>query len=298
MLTSSTISDFNTPISNDKRSRSLISLRRRHWSGSSSACKNDRSTSACSTKTDRNQFINIQDRNRRNTQRTNEQNGTNFKPVYNTANSNRHPKPTGLHLNQNKSNINTVNQSRANLNVSSVSAINKFSKNLRKSFNDLYTATSNKFTTSSTTAAQSEVANKNKLDESSKENGAEQSPANGYAKRLRKFKNRLIKTKNNFLQRKRKLFNEPVGNFRRKSISSPNLKNLNIKCSSEDPKDKNFLNSTSAPSNQSFVNNMRSKLNNLKRNQSAKQLNSTTLTTSAKHTIELDQTPSKRAKFY
>lgn len=33
--TSTEIHDFNTPLNNDKRSRSLISVRRRHWSGSS-----------------------------------------------------------------------------------------------------------------------------------------------------------------------------------------------------------------------------------------------------------------------
>ncbi|CAF0878595.1 unnamed protein product [Brachionus calyciflorus] len=57
MLTSSTLSEFTTPLTSDKRSRSLVSLRRRHWSA------NHRSTT---TTNNNNNYINTQDRERRN----------------------------------------------------------------------------------------------------------------------------------------------------------------------------------------------------------------------------------------
>lgn len=222
--------DFNTPLSTDKRSRSLVSLRRRHWSAGPANRTVDKSKN----------FINTEDRRRRN----------------------------------------EVCKQRSTLNISSISGIDRLSKNLRKSFNDL-TST--------------------KADES-KENTKKNETNNRYTRRFKLFKNRLIKTKNNLLQRKRKLFNEASPNsLRAKSVSSPNLKCLESRRAKDKNELNNFLNVTTA-TNHSFVNNVKCRFT--KRNQSAKHLNlnSTTITAKLSETnLNCDDeqhTPSKRAKFY
>ena len=155
---------------------------------------------------------------------------------------------------------------KSNLNTSSVSSmmgLNKFSKNLRKSFNDLYTMS--RFTSSTSTSSKKgesesgEVrqAVKHKLKDDAKENinetmksqklndsssSASESDRSGsksagskYAKRLRRFKNSLIKTKNNLLNQKRKLFSSANNknlntsgllNGKMKSVSSPQLNKI------------------------------------------------------------------------
>ena len=228
--------DFNTPLSNDKRSRSLVSLRRRHWS----AGPTNR------TLNNKNLHINTEDRRRREEA--------------------CRPKRQG--------------GQRSTTNMSTLSGFDRLSRNLRKSFNDL----------TSTKA------------EECKENSKKSEP-NRHASRFKLFKNRLIRTKNNLLHRKRKLFNEASPNaMRLKSVSSPNLKMLESRRAKDKHELNNFLNVTTA-TNQSFVNNIKSKF--AKRNQSSKHLNlnSTSITTKLSETNlncghDEQHTPSKRAKFY
>jgi hypothetical protein len=156
MLTSSVVEsepELNTPM--DKRSRSLISLRRRHWSASS-----NRSSSAvysCATAaaapTRSNRFVNTDDRNghraRRGEQVMPTQQQQQFRQQSVTSKSSAtilvgqgHAKSKSL---RNSSNlINNNRRSNLNTSVSALLGVGKLSRNLRKSFNDLYTVTANK----------------------------------------------------------------------------------------------------------------------------------------------------------
>jgi len=144
--------------------------------------------------------------------------------------------------------------SRKSLNASTISSttlvvgLNRLSRNLRKSFNDIYTITTNKLNETRITRA-------NPTEDDLKENHRNGSMANHlssssslpqpidgqnqkdkqhdkeskYSLKLKKFKNRILQTTNTLFNRKKK--NTPPTNpkitalSRRKSISSPHILN-------------------------------------------------------------------------
>ena len=268
-------SEFNTPLAEDKRSRSLISLRRRHWSASS-----NRSSSTVTTSSSKQQqqpipqvkknFINIEDRSRRKLFQNNPNSNSNnhlvnatFMPknssnnfhsksslkqpsrpnlnsteIYPRQPSSRSDLPSSNRYNQGggDSNVtlssryqfnNTVNSKpprhqASNLNTTSatnLTSMSRASKNLRKSFNDLCSATANKLNSTfsrpqsvsavhlkrTTTTATSNFTkhseeNLKKFEKMCEKRNREQPQqltiGQKYTKRLKGFKQRLLKTKN------------------------------------------------------------------------------------------------------
>ena len=242
-------SEFTTPISDDKRSKSLISLRRRHWSASSSRSTstnfiaNKSTAAAAASKT---KFVNNDDRNKKrvftnksNNNRSTMNNSVSMPTLTDDDEPNQPPKVYKYKLKENissneyrtrqntlynKGNVNLNSTTRSmnlrkrpnaqqqqqqqqplthkkslNTSVSAIMGINKLSKSLRKSLNDIYTPSSNQH-----------HQQRKRGEEASKENNNNKaSPdkkTNRYVKRLKCFKDRLIQTKNNLLNRKRKLF--------------------------------------------------------------------------------------------
>jgi hypothetical protein len=290
-------SEFNTPIGSEKRSRSLISLRRRHWSSSS-----NRSASSSVTNSVSKKFAKVDLRSRRerkpiiyssssanlNERVANEQ--ARGAPSNQFKNSDcrlrtisascksmkRNQSESGESTNKAvngavgfKNKTNGLNTSLAFMNL------NKISKNLRKSFNDLYTLTKlnaisrndqesknskeQQQQPSSTCAKEdakenqhlnssdSELSNRSGSGETSSgsENDiakedvnlsnrkSQRSPTNRYSYRLKRLKSRLIQTKNNLFNRKKKLFANSINsnNFNNNIPQNPNTK-ANLACRS------------------------------------------------------------------
>ena len=176
--------------------------------------------------------------------------------------------------------------------------INKLSKNIRKSFNDLYSFTKSEHMKS--VSRRGEAKENHAVD---KETDEVEKPPSKYS--LRSFKNRLIQTKNILLNKKRKIFaqHEPTkepkasNNNNSKHQSMPNLNKIGLddlnddefEKKHEDESDEELAEHTyennlkvfnceyaesktlsKSESNQSFVNNVKSKLNSLKRKNKAK----------------------------
>lgn len=218
----------------DKRSRSLTSLRRRHWSASS-----NRSSTTISTAS----------HVKKNTEAY-EKYGYRKSDACLTSNSNlheihstiiSHPKSISLKANSSLMNRDLGENSsqrvykkyrencRSNINLSTsvCSLVTAGSKQLRKSINGLLNATSTKLTQSD--------------EHSSKENKIVKplavSPCtkqSGYAQRFVRFKKTLIKTKNTLFNRKNFLkssdpqpINHSRSHLKRKSTSSSNISKLN-----------------------------------------------------------------------
>ena len=222
-MTKTFTEEFGTPsMDSEKRSRSMISLRRRRWSASSARSV---STTLASSRAPEQPkparaFVNSDDRaqnrlfvgNRREQKLLNSSGSMPSLKVDATRERSRKTAPaeptytgryaprstfTTMNLNSTSISVNLrrrqhqqENAAKKSLNVSSASAINKLSKNLRKSLNDIYKPSS-------------------RTTDESKENKGQQldqtvSVANKYVKRLKGFKDRIIQTKNNLFNRKRK----------------------------------------------------------------------------------------------
>jgi hypothetical protein len=323
---------FNTPLNNDKRSRSLTSVRRRHWSASSNRSSSASSTIASSSNNNTKKFVNVEPRNRssRNYCDMNKSASANSiysmdplhnnKKIFQTINNNSN--------NNNNNNNNTYNsvsiKKTTNLNTS---AISKISKNLRKSLNDLYTSKPSKpkIPQSSTS---SNIKEEQKENEGNKNNKKIESPTNKnrYTKRLKRLKNRLIQTKNNLFNRKqagKKTSPSPkdTNNLNKlKSISSPHINKSDFKyklnissidLNSDDIDHYNDIDmsssTTSNQTNRSFVNSVKSYLKrNRSRNklgdQSCNFLNSTNINQLSQlqqqHPPQPMHASNKRPKFY
>lgn len=176
-------------------------------------------------------------------------------------------------------------QSKKMLNTSSLStfkSINKISKNLRKSFNDLYTSKPDKKRNISRKFNQTECENEYEEDlddskennnssnkESKNDSNQQKASPSKYAKRLKRFKNQIIKTKNSLFNKKRNLFttkkrNDQFSDDCNISKSMPDLNRIELDDKLDvcaDAKDEEI----NLKTNQSFVNNLKTKFN-LKRN--------------------------------
>jgi hypothetical protein len=216
----SAAAEFNTPLGSDKRSRSLISLRRRHWSASSNRSSTTVVQQQPTQPTHVSQqppqvnknFVNIQDRSRRklfNSQQnhllqTNVVAATAAKPNLNSTEI--YPSVNRAAQRKQQPQPHLMNATSA-MNLSSVS---KMSKNLRKSFNDLCSATASRLNATLTaprppppiyTASELRCQENLKKFEKICMKQKPSSPAHAtltqkYTKRLKGFKQRLIKTKN------------------------------------------------------------------------------------------------------
>lgn len=173
---------------------------------------------------------------------------------------------------------------KSGLNISSVSVgINKLSRNIRKSCNDLYSM-KKKRQKSPTTGA---------TDGCGKENNEkfndDQEKSSKYSKRLRSLKNRLIRTKNNLFNRKQKqarVDGEVEGEVGQEQSdessdikdelsthqSMPNLSKIELEDKPAFINDSDYeedsyaeIDMENTENGQSFVNNIKARFNNLKR---------------------------------
>ena len=291
---------FNTPLNNDKRSRSLISVRRRHWSASSNRSSSASSTIASSSTNNTKKFVNVEPRTRSSRNYHDMNKSASANSIYSMDQLNSNKKIfQSINNNNNNNNNNAKNgnnvsikQKTTNLNTSTLS---KISKNLRKSLNDLYTSkqqTRPKLPQSSTS---SNIKEEQKENEDNKNivNKKIESPTsnkNRYTKRLKRLKNRLIQTKNNIFNRKQTAKKtspssnkETTSNLNKlKSISSPHINKSDFKyklnissidLNSDDIDHYNDIDmsssTTSNQTNRSFVNSVKSYL---KRNRSRNKL--------------------------
>jgi protein phosphatase 1D len=275
--------EFSTPLNNDKRSRSLMSLRRRHWSASSQNT-NSRSRSSSVNSAHR-QYVNCDDRNKRrlfangNTNSTtshhNNKNrnqpmdydisaigdclnkSSSMNSIYNSTAISTSAAANRRNRRMNRSMKSEKPHNRKSLNASTISSttlvvgLNRLSRNLRKSFNDIYTITTNKLNETRITRAnptQDDLKeNRNNNRNSSMANHLssssslpqpiearnakekQQEKESKYSLKLKKFKNRILQTTNTLFNRKKKPVS-PINSkitalSRRKSISSPHILN-------------------------------------------------------------------------
>lgn len=311
--TSTTIeSEFNTPL--NRRSRSLMSLRRRHWSASSNRSASNHNLTALNTVNSRNKFVNSENREQRRLFSNDDQDSnTNYNTrSYNTrTNLNKSSssqcisnatKPSNrLKTCSNYQSAPNFNQtskirisrtvtrtttttfqikqqqqeSKKSMNVSAISfkGLNRLSRNLRKSFNEIYTpnkTSDNKRKSRRTAESQpsqedldDSKENHNSTKAAETKSQSKSSPSK-YAKRLRRFKNTILKSS---LFSKKKSSSRTTSKNKidelNVSKSMPDLNKIDL-CDEKEESPAGEI--TSMKTNQSFVNNVKSKLSNLKRN--------------------------------
>lgn len=272
----------NTPLDSDKRSRSMISLRRRHWSASSNRSASTIMPSATKPQPQQQPnkvFVNTEDRARRKLFTNVNQNvgghqaaAVNYKlnstEIYYRPQNQYQPLPRQQqqHSNEHHSQKSSFNRTKSS-HLNQSTNMNKFSKSLRKSFNDLYSATASKLNatlnqtlhqsnpppvTSGGPASNKSQENLKKFEKMIEEKEA--TLGQKYSKKLKCIKQRLVKTKNNLFGNKKATSN---------STSGVNKMNPNEKNNSDQENQK------AANVEQSFVSNV-VKMRFLKRNRSNK----------------------------
>jgi hypothetical protein len=202
---------------------------------------------------------------------------------------------------QNRTNVTSMSSrtKSSNLNVTTSATnismnLTKFTKNLRKSFNDLYSATANKLNNTTLNLKKDEH----------EATFTEKEASNKYTKGLKSIKNRLIKTKNNLFNRnKRKSASMTELNKIGASVSvnaeskqthmaTQSTSKIVYSDQNSDQENNKIIQSGSSIGEQSFVNNVKMKF--LKRNRSSKsgstssntdnRINSTALSTKLSNT--------------
>lgn len=175
--TSTAILDFNTP--GQKRSRSLTSLRRRHWSGSSNP------TTPSNKSCDKNKFINSADRGLCKKFQLNKfENIASYETISNLNESKR---------------INYARKSLADSSINSnYSGISCISRNIRKSLSDVCSGKKLKKKKSEHFDVIS--TDKENLPPNKEENNKK---SNRLLKRFKSFKDQFIQTKNNLFHKNR-----------------------------------------------------------------------------------------------
>jgi hypothetical protein len=323
--TSTTIEfDFNTPLNNEKRSRSLISLRRRHWSASSNRSTSNNNVTALNTLNNKNKFVNSEyreqrqlfskyedDDNQHRSQKSIIIKSNSSQCVSNLAKSSNRLKNCSNY--ESAPNFNQGNRIRISktltqtskttfqikhesnkskiMNSSSMSTfrgINRLSKNIRKSFNDIYSLTKKNHEANRKNESLKRNSGEEDLDDS-KENQNHKA-SNKYTKRLKLFKNQI---KNNLFNRKRNIFSGHSKGRKQNekedcnvTKSMPDLNKIDL----EDKEEHDKTSSDRLRSNHSFVNSFRSKFNNLKRNSKTQKIDQVSDTN--------NYLQSKRAKLY
>lgn len=293
----------------DKRSRSLTSLRRRHWSASSNRSSSAMSTIshgakerlerysrpvACSTT---NSTINLQEKRVESISYVKSTSLKTNSVLMNHALSNNDKTTIKNKLEKSKK-----HRSNINLSTSVCSMLSSSGKQFKKSVNDLLNVTTNKLATR--IDEESTKENKIKL---SKSQIVSPGVPTGYSKKLKRLKNTLIKTKNTLFNRKNLLKSNDIptqvhkSNLNRQSVSSPSLSKLNF-TSVDNPTCSKFDQALDA--NQSFANNLRSKFIKRSRsklnNKSTDNLNSTALSSKLSNTVigNSAMINNKRPRFY
>ena len=327
-----TSTKFETPVTIEKRSRSLISLRRRHWSASSnrssSVSSTNRTSRTNSSINPKNRFVNCDTRSvprsqmsriKLNKSDTSDSFLIPDKCEIFGGNLNAPPDQSvrSCRMKVSKTNPNIKHSTEGHdLNKTSVStfaSLSRLSKNLRKSFTDVYTfgGRSNENENErklrlkkneSTLVNNQECKDKENL----QKNQAHVTPK--YARRLRTFKNRLIQTKNNLFNIKKKKLNED-GKDEGATHTMPELNKIDLNDEDENDDDDDddddlgnaddlIMNEGHNPQSvdnneKSFVSCVKSKLNYLKRQRITRNYKE-------ERCSNLNNTPakSKRAKFY
>lgn len=320
--TSTTIEfDFNTPLANEKRSRSLISLRRRHWSASSNRSTSNNNVTALNNLNNKNKFVNSEYSEQRQLfSKYDEDDIQPFRSQKNINKSNSSQSVSNLPKSSNRLKYCSNYESAPNYNQDSRIKISKkiipttkstmqfkhesnkakimnstslstfrgdrLSKNIRKSFNDIYSLTKNSYDTNISDSLKKN-SGEGFLDDS-KENQNHKT-SNKYSKRLKLFKNQI---KNNLFNRRRNIFSGNSKGSKNKredcnlTKSMPDLNKIDL----EDKNEHGQTSSDRLKSNHSFVNNFRSKFNNLKRNSKTQKID---LVSDNNNHLQ-----SKRAKLY
>ncbi len=307
--TSTTIdTDFNTPLNNEKRSRSLMSLRRRHWSASSNRSSSNNNITALNTLNNRNKYVNSEYREQRKLfsnnndyeddyatenkykRRNNQSNINKSNSSHCISNSNKNNRFQNASNYESVPNFNqttrscrikisktttttlqikqTQQQNKKNLNASSISF-----KGLNRISKNLRKSLNDIYSTNDNKKkVKKEIddleESKENHNSTNKESDNSREPTSKYARRLQRFKKHIIKTKNNIFSKKNSKNDLNI------TKSMPDLNKIDLK--DEDEK----IDQNNKPG-QSFVNSFKSKFNNLKRN----------------NKIE-NNTQSKRPKFY